>query len=58
MKKYLFIYMYNVNYYSTDYIFANCPPNIKDIRKAELEIQKENNYESSPLIVNFIEISK
>lgn len=56
--KCLVIYNFGCGVGNVDVTFRNFPPTMKDIRDAEEEIKKINNFKRCPTILNWLEISE
>jgi hypothetical protein len=55
--KYLAVYTFEKGMGSVNVMFKHSPPTIKDIRDAEVEIQKINKFVRRPVIINWLKIS-
>lgn len=54
--KYLVVYVHENGVGNVDCEFNHNPPKMCDIRKAENEIQRINQFNKKPIIINLLEI--
>ena len=55
--KYLVVYAFEKGFGNVECKFGHTPPTILDIRAAEDEIQKQNQWTQTPKIINIIPLS-
>ena len=54
--KYLVVYAHENGFGNVDCEFNHNPPKMCDIREVENKIQRINQFDKKPLIINFLEI--